>query len=52
MTLAIAFWIFMILFLVFGTWSAWPNVQGAGGNLILFILLLILGWAEFGSPIK
>ena len=52
MTLALMFWILMLLWLVFGVWSAWPNVQAAGGTGLLFFLLLILGWAQFGSPIK
>jgi len=52
MTIALLFWILMLIWLIFGVWSSWPNIQGAGGNLLLFILLLILGWAEFGSPIK
>jgi len=52
MSLALAFWILMLIWLVFGFWSAWPNIGGAGGNLLLFILLGILGWAAFGAPIK
>jgi hypothetical protein len=42
----------MLLWLVFGVWQNWPNIQGfGGGNLLLFILLLILGWHSFGPPI-
>lgn len=42
----------MLLWLVFGTWQSWPNHVVVGGNLLLFILLLLLGWHDFGAPIK
>jgi hypothetical protein len=52
MTIGLAFWILMLIWLVFGIWNAWPNWQGWGaGNLLLFILLLLLGWHDFGPPI-
>jgi hypothetical protein len=57
MTIGLIFWVLMLLWLVFGLWSNWPNIQGgqwqpAGGNLLLFILLLLLGWAAFGAPVR
>ncbi len=56
MTLGIAFWILMLLWLVFGFWQTWwsqptPNYPLVGGNVLLFVLLLLLGWHEFGAPI-
>lgn len=52
MSFGLVFWILMLFWLVFGLWQAWPNVQGWGaGNLLLFILLLLLGWKTFGPPI-
>lgn len=51
MTLGLAFWILMLLWLVFGLWNWWPNYHLVGGNLLLFILLLLLGWHAFGPPI-
>jgi hypothetical protein len=51
MPLGLAFWILMLLWLVFGLWHAWPNYYGLGGNLLLFILLLLLGWKVFGTPL-
>ncbi len=57
MTLAIIFWILMLLHIVFGFWGT-PRTAGVpfyrayGSDLLLFVLLLILGWAAFGSPIK
>jgi hypothetical protein len=52
MTLGLAYWILMLLWLVFGLWHAWGNWPFMGGSLLLFVLLLILGWHSFGSPIK
>jgi hypothetical protein len=57
MTLGLLFWILMLLWLVgygYGTLNtpanrAWPVM---GPNILLFVLLLVLGWATFGSPIK
>ena len=51
MSLGLAFWILMLLWLVFGAWWAWPNHYALGGNLMLFILLLLLGWKVFGAPV-
>jgi len=57
MALGLAFWILMLLWLVFGFWSNWSNfAQGQfaplGGSLLLFILLLLLGWQAFGAPVQ
>jgi len=55
MTLQIWFWLFMALWVVvYGIgWRApgQPWVVG-GGYLLTFILLGILGWQVFGSPVK
>lgn len=51
MTLGLAFWICMLIWLVWGVYTTWPNIQAGGGNLLLFIILLLLGWHEFGPPI-
>lgn len=51
MTLGLLYWILMLLWLVLGLWSTWPNLRAGSPNLILFILLLILGWRAFGAPI-
>ena len=52
MTLGIAFWVLMLLWLVFGMWSNYPSWNGPvlGGTLLLFILLALLGWHIF--PIR
>jgi hypothetical protein len=54
MTIGLAFWILMLIWLVFGLYFGYtagtPYV--IGGNLLLFILLLLLGWAAFGAPLR
>lgn len=52
MTLNFLFWLLMILWLVFGFWSTWPNHKLVGGNLLLFLLFFIIGWRLFGFPIQ
>ena len=54
MSLALAFWILMLVWLVFFLWSSLaerPNFKASGGSLLLFILLLLLGWKTFGPPL-
>lgn len=57
MTFALCYWILMLLWLVFGLWSNWPapgtanGFRPMGGTLMLFILLVLLGWKTFGPPI-
>jgi O-antigen ligase len=55
MGIGLIFWILMLIWLVFGFWVNWnagtPNPHLIGGNVMLFILLLLLGWQAFGAPI-
>lgn len=55
MSLGLVFWILMLLWLVFGLYWRWPAggapIWPLGGDLLLFILLLLLGWHAFGAPI-
>ena len=54
MTLGLVYWILMLLWLVASLWWNWPPAPG--GPLpregFLFLLLLLLGWAVFGAPIR
>jgi hypothetical protein len=54
MPLGMIFWMLMIIWLIFGVVNTdWTGGWRAGsGNLLLFVLLGLLGWAEFGSVIK
>ncbi len=55
MTLTLLFWILMLLWLVAYGWgwssnpAPWP---ARFPNLLLFIIILTLGWQVFGAPIK
>ena len=55
MSFALVYWILMLLWFVFGMWSNYPfsgaNARPAGSTALLFLLLLILGWATFGTPV-
>lgn len=51
MSIALLFWILMLFWLLFGLWNSWPLNAAHGGTLLLFILLLLLGWKTFGSPL-
>jgi hypothetical protein len=57
MTMGLLFWILMLFWLLFGLWSNWGGIVAGqwhplGNSLLLFILLLLLGWAAFGPPIR
>lgn len=52
MALSLIFWIIMLLWLLFSYVPGLSDRFGWGGNLLLFILFLILGWAVFGAPIR
>ena len=53
MSLGLAFWILMLIWLALGVYTNRASLAAAGLNLgLLFILLVLLGWAEFGAPIK
>lgn len=56
MSIGLLFWILMAIWLVFGfaqNWGAVPGSYGLWGHsVLLFILLLLLGWAVFGAPLK
>ena len=42
MTLGLAYWILMLVWLAFGLWSnGW---KPTGGNVLLFLVLALLGW--------
>lgn len=55
MSFGLVYWIIMLIWLLFGLWSSWPvgpaNGRMVGGHLILFILLVLLGYKVFGPPI-
>ncbi len=57
MTLAVWFWVIYVVSLLFGLYLYWQPGQPypyprAGFHLVLYVLLAILGIAQFGSPVK
>lgn len=55
MSIGLAFWILMLIWLIFGFIQHGGHVGAYGfygHTLLLFILLLLLGWSVFGAPIK
>lgn len=52
MPMGILFWILMLFWLVFGTWRNWPDRFNLGYSWLLFVLLVLLGWHEFGPPLR
>lgn len=56
MPLSILFWVIYIICLVFGVWGFYvpgqPWYRPAGGYVILWILVGILGWHVFGPAVR
>lgn len=42
----------MLIALVGGGWSAWPLGRTSVVGILAWLLFLILGWAQFGPPIR
>jgi hypothetical protein len=56
-TIAVLFWVLYIVSLLFGIWANYtPNEPFAisrwGGGFLMFILIGLLGWAQFGGPVR
>lgn len=52
MPLGLAFWIIYLICLIFSIWSRYPGgYVMVGGGLAEFLLIGILGYHAFGSPI-
>ena len=55
MTFGLAFWILMLIWLVFGILTHFGMVAGTyvvtGNAVLLFILFGLLGWKVFGPPL-
>jgi hypothetical protein len=54
MTLGLAFWIIMLIWLIFGGLLHFGMVAGTwavASTLLLFVLFALLGWATFGPPL-
>lgn len=55
LAIGFVFWLIMLVLAISGVfwYRKTPNATYfvAGGNVLVFILFFILGWAEFGWPI-
>ena len=56
MPLTILFWVLMLFWLFFGFWSGYTvgqpyTFRSWGGNILLFVVIAILGWAVLGPPV-
>lgn len=56
MSLGLAFYILLLIWLVFGLVTFWPgspygHIALGGNSLLLFVLFLLLGWKVFGPPL-
>lgn len=56
MSLGLAYWILMLLWLILGLMWNWPGRPAspywpAGNVVLLFVLFLLLGMHDFGAPI-
>jgi hypothetical protein len=55
MSLSLAYWVLMLIWLVVGVVLQWPapgaGFRPLGGTFVLFCLLLIIGWKVFGAPV-
>jgi hypothetical protein len=55
MTRGLIFWVLMLIWFVFSL-AVFGGLIGRygveGGNLLLFILFLLLGWQVYGPPVR
>ena len=56
MSIGLIFWVLMLLWLIFGFWQWGPynqaNYAPFGGHILLWFLLFLLGWHEFGFIVR
>ena len=52
MPIGLAFWVLMIVSLAFWGWGAWSGSSNPywpiSHGVLVFVLLFLLGWSEFG----
>lgn len=52
MSIALAFWIIMLVALVGGGWTYRARANEAWPFGVVWLLIVLLGWAVFGAPIR
>lgn len=51
MTYALAYWIILMIWIVFGLWSNRANLKAAAPDLVILVLFILIGLQIFGKPI-
>lgn len=54
MSIALCYWILMAIWLIFGIAtrnSTNARLTVGGNSIIIFVLLVLIGWSQFGAPI-
>lgn len=52
MSIGVLFWIILIVWALWGGYSTRKDPAGFGPALVMLVLLGLLGWAQFGSPVR
>lgn len=51
MSFGLLFWILMLLWLVLGLYRSRADYWAGGSSILLFVLLVLLGWRVFSAPL-
>lgn len=52
MTMSLAFWVIMLIYLVYHGVRAYQSKDVAAWSLLPIVLIALLGWRVFGPPIQ
>lgn len=52
MPLHMWYWLFMALWVLGDAYWSWRTKNYRPGDLLLLAILLVLGWDQFGDPVK
>lgn len=52
MSLALVYWILMLLWLVGAAYTGVRTKSFVPSDLLLFLLLLCIGWSVYGAPVN
>lgn len=52
MPLGLVFWVVYLVALVLSLVQSWPFSLGSAGTILFFVLIGILGWAQFGAMVR
>jgi hypothetical protein len=52
MPMGVLFWMIMVIWFVTYGWGTWGSGPSWAHGIVLFILLFLLGWHDFGFVVK